>query len=321
MKGWISLHRSLLEWEWYTDNNTKSLFIHLLLRASHKDGKWRGIDCKKGDIITSRSGLSSETGLSEQQVRTALKKLESTGEITIKSTSKLTKISICNWEIYQDKERDSNQQNNQQITSKQPSSNQVATTYNNVNNNNNVNNELKATHDLTEKIASHWKDKFKGKVILDEAIKRKISKVTSQYSFDDIVETIDKYHEILTSEDYYYTKKLSLFDFVDDNEFSKWLHAEKDSFKKFEDKEQTKLKVGSKKQWKDKWLTVLDKEAFNKITWGTLPDGGFDMTDWCFYSVHVNGSVYKTQKVEGYYPHQKLSEAKTRKVGELVDGL
>ena len=40
--GFIKIHRSLLEWEWYQDTNTKTVFIHLLLTANYKDKNWKG---------------------------------------------------------------------------------------------------------------------------------------------------------------------------------------------------------------------------------------------------------------------------------------
>jgi hypothetical protein len=43
MNGYIKLHRKLVDWEWYTDIPTKTLFIHLLLVANHKPNKWRGM--------------------------------------------------------------------------------------------------------------------------------------------------------------------------------------------------------------------------------------------------------------------------------------
>jgi hypothetical protein len=39
MSGWIKIHRSILEWEWYEDTNTFRLFMHLILKANHKDRK------------------------------------------------------------------------------------------------------------------------------------------------------------------------------------------------------------------------------------------------------------------------------------------
>lgn len=126
--GIISLSRKIIEWEWYTDIPTCRLFIHCLLKANYKSKIWQGIQINRGQFLTSRAKLSAETGLSEQQVRTALKKLSK--ELTIESTSKLTKITISKYDIYQKKFSVGNQQDNQQITSKQPASNQQATTTN-----------------------------------------------------------------------------------------------------------------------------------------------------------------------------------------------
>jgi len=137
MEGWISLHRRFLDWEWYDDNNTMKLFVHILLKANHKKKNWKGIVINKGQLLTGRKQLSYETKLSEQQIRTSLKKLISTNEITIKTTNLYSLVSITNWNKYQG--------NNQRITNEQPTDNQQVTTTNNVNNEKNVNNDNKKT--------------------------------------------------------------------------------------------------------------------------------------------------------------------------------
>lgn len=124
--GWIKLHRKITEWEWYTDIPTKTLFIHLLLTANSSPGKWRGIDVPVGAKITSREKLSQETGLSQQQIRTALNKLESTNEVTKSATATYTLITVVNYEKYQLINQDSNQPS----TNEQPAINQRATTNN-----------------------------------------------------------------------------------------------------------------------------------------------------------------------------------------------
>ena len=101
MSGWIKLHRKLVDWEWYSDVPCKTLFIHLLLVANHKPSRWKGIDIGVGQKVTGRHALSEETGLSEQEIRTALTKLKSTGEITIKSTNKFSLITVCKYKDYQ----------------------------------------------------------------------------------------------------------------------------------------------------------------------------------------------------------------------------
>ena len=127
MEGWIKLHRKLTEWEWYKDNNTKSLFVHLLLMANHKDGRFQGQEVKRGQLITGRKVLSVQTGLSEQQIRTGLNKLISTNEITIKSTNKNSLISIIRYNSYQI-ESENTKQSTSEITNNQPTSNQQVTT-------------------------------------------------------------------------------------------------------------------------------------------------------------------------------------------------
>lgn len=101
MSGWVKLHRQILEWEWYDDHNTFRLFIHLLLKANHKEKKYRGMILQVGTILTSRDILALEVGLSVRQTRTALDKLKSTNEVAIKTSGQGTIIQIVNYEKYQ----------------------------------------------------------------------------------------------------------------------------------------------------------------------------------------------------------------------------
>jgi hypothetical protein len=122
--GWIKLHRQILEWEWYSDNNCFRLFLHLLLKANHKEKRFKGIELKVGSIVTSRDLLARETGLSSQQIRTALNKLISTNEITSKTSSQGTILQIVSYEKYQVATNE--------ITNEQPTSNQRVTTNKNI---------------------------------------------------------------------------------------------------------------------------------------------------------------------------------------------
>jgi len=128
--GWIKIHRSLIDWEWYEDLNVRVLFIHLLLTVNFEDKKWRGLLIKKGSRITGRLQLSSESGLSEQQVRTAIKKLQSTNDLTTENNLSGTMFTINNWNKYQQSTNETTAEQpdtNQTPTNQQPDSNQAAT--------------------------------------------------------------------------------------------------------------------------------------------------------------------------------------------------
>ncbi|NUW66930.1 hypothetical protein [Vibrio coralliilyticus] len=102
MKGWIKLHRSITEWEWYSDKNVCRFFIHLLLVANHSEKKWRGITVQKGQIVTSMKQLISDTGLTKSQIRTCIKKLISTQEIAHEGNTQYSVFTIKNYDNYQD---------------------------------------------------------------------------------------------------------------------------------------------------------------------------------------------------------------------------
>lgn len=136
MAGYIKLYRDIRQWEWYKDIPVRILFEHCLLCANHEAKRWQGIVIERGSFVTSRAKLADETGLTEMQVRTALKKLKLTSEITSRTTSEYTIIEVNNWDLYQQ----NNQVNNQRITSEQPADNQQITTNKNEKNDKNEEN-------------------------------------------------------------------------------------------------------------------------------------------------------------------------------------
>lgn len=101
MSGFIKMHRRIVEWEWYRDIPVRVLFEHLLLRANYKDLRFRGCEIRRGSLAASRRSLAEETGLSEQQIRTALEKLRRTGEIETAAKGNFTLIKVMNYNRYQ----------------------------------------------------------------------------------------------------------------------------------------------------------------------------------------------------------------------------
>jgi hypothetical protein len=134
MSGWIKLHRKFLDWEWFNKSEAVHLFLYMLLKANHKNGKWQGVDVKRGQFISSLGNISNATGLSVQVIRTNLKRLEKTNEINIKSTSQFTIVTICKYECYQEE----NEQANKPSTNEQQTTNKRLTTNKNEKNNKNI---------------------------------------------------------------------------------------------------------------------------------------------------------------------------------------
>ena len=97
----MKVHRKLVQWGWYQDYVVKDLFLHLLLTASFRESQWMGRTIEKGQVITSYAHLAEELGFSVKQIRTALNKLKSTGEVASESTNRYTIITVVNWEKYQ----------------------------------------------------------------------------------------------------------------------------------------------------------------------------------------------------------------------------
>ena len=141
--GWIKLHRKLLDWEWYTDIPVKTLFIHLLLRANHAEGKWRGITISRGELVTSLDNLSKETGLTKKQVRNALLKLNKTGEISSEGAQRYTRIKCLKYSVYQDFVNDEGHTEGTQRAYKGHTEGTQRATNNNNKNNNNKKNDKK----------------------------------------------------------------------------------------------------------------------------------------------------------------------------------
>jgi hypothetical protein len=164
MSGWIKVHRQILDWEWYSDNNAFRVFMHLLLKANHKDRRFKGMELKAGSVVTSRDILAIETGLSVQQIRTSLDKLKLTNEITSETSSKGTIIQLVNYEKYQIATNET--------TKEQPKNNQQVTTNKNVN-----------------------KEKNEKEVILDSWIdyRKSIRKALSQTTITTILKKMENY--------------------------------------------------------------------------------------------------------------------------------
>lgn len=99
--GYVKMHRSLLQWEWHDIPSMLTVFVHCLLLANWKDGRYHGEPVPRGSFLTSIPILAETCGLSEPTVRKCLKRLQMTGEIEVKSTHRGHHIFVHNYAVFQ----------------------------------------------------------------------------------------------------------------------------------------------------------------------------------------------------------------------------
>ncbi|MCD8025173.1 MAG: hypothetical protein LUE64_06525 [Candidatus Gastranaerophilales bacterium] len=168
-QGFIKLYRSFTAWEWYDDVNVYKLYTHCLIKANYNDKKWKGDIVRRGSFITSIGKLSIETGLTIRQIRTALNKLKSTNELTCKTTSRNTIITINNYDLYQ---ADDTQSDKQATNDRQTTDKQATTTKNikNIKNDKNINKVESLENDARKNFVA--KSFFQKLFTIDEEIKK-----------------------------------------------------------------------------------------------------------------------------------------------------
>ncbi len=109
---------------WYKDINTFRLFIHMLLKANWKEGNFKGTTVPRGSFVSSYPHLAEECSLTINELRTALKHLKSTGEVTVSTNNKYSMFTVNNYYKYQD----DNSQADSQSTDSAHSINSLLTT-------------------------------------------------------------------------------------------------------------------------------------------------------------------------------------------------
>ena len=130
MRGWIKLHRKLLNSDMYRSLNSaqRDVMMQVLLSANHESNQWEWkgklFECKPGQFITSLKTLKNKcaSNVTIQNIRTALIKLKTWQFLTYKSTKTGRLITVLNWDTYQVLHEE-DQQSNQQTANKELTTN------------------------------------------------------------------------------------------------------------------------------------------------------------------------------------------------------
>jgi hypothetical protein len=120
MDGYVRLHRTLPDWEWYHDDACLRLLIHLLMRVNWKPGRWKGIDVHPGSTVTSMERMADSLGWSRSKLRHTLDKLKSSGDVATTTTNHWTTVTLVNWAKYQNGDQPSSQPSDQPTANRWP---------------------------------------------------------------------------------------------------------------------------------------------------------------------------------------------------------
>ncbi|NFO56353.1 hypothetical protein FDB39_05565 [Clostridium botulinum] len=190
-EGWFKIYRCLFKKAIWLNSTPeqKVILITLLGMANHegREWEWQGKQFKaeSGEFVTSANSIMAKagTGISRQNVRTALTKFKKYDFLTYESTKTGMFVKIVNWGLYQGEKNPTNQPVNQPLTKRSPTPNQPLTTNKN---DKNVKNDKKYiyirefTEDKTliETIIDFMKmrDKIK-KPMTDRALKIMLNKL------------------------------------------------------------------------------------------------------------------------------------------------
>ena len=103
------------------------------MKANPKNKNWQGLIIERGQLVTSLDSICHDTRFTKQVVRTCLKRLKSTQEITIKTTHRYSVITILKYNTYQTYSTETttvnNTDNNTPLTHEQHTTNRI-TSYN-----------------------------------------------------------------------------------------------------------------------------------------------------------------------------------------------
>jgi len=207
-EGFIMLDRCLLEKHIFQNEKLLKVWIWCLLKATHQPHEQavglQKISLSPGQFIAGRFSAAEELKMNPSTTWKYLKVLESNESIDIKSNNKFSVVTVLNWEFYQtEKYKRDNKSDSKKTTKRQQKD-----TNNNVNNDNNKDQFIYA-------IFEHWNAK---KIVahreMTDKLKGHINSKLEIYSVDEINGAITNYATVLHSDEYQWTYKWSLGEFL-----------------------------------------------------------------------------------------------------------
>ena len=101
MKGWIKLHRRILDNGIIQDADLTRMFVWCILKANHTKKNFLDIKIEIGSFVTGRSTGSEELNMKPSTFYKKLNQLQKRGYIKLEPNKKFTLVNVCNYNHYQ----------------------------------------------------------------------------------------------------------------------------------------------------------------------------------------------------------------------------
>lgn len=106
MSGWIKIHRKIEDHWLYKNSQYLHWWIDILLCANYEDRKvlikGKLMQCNRGETLYSFDTWAKRWNVNKSAVRRFLQMLETDEMIVLKSETVTTRLTVCNYESYQD---------------------------------------------------------------------------------------------------------------------------------------------------------------------------------------------------------------------------
>lgn len=101
-RGFTKFPNSLRCAPWRNKPKTVAVYFFLRINANHFENGFDKITIYPGEVVSGRAQIAAETGLTEDEVRTAISHLKRSGHITSRSTNSYTVFSFTDKENWGD---------------------------------------------------------------------------------------------------------------------------------------------------------------------------------------------------------------------------
>ena len=122
-KGWIKIHKKIIDSAVWSDPLRLKAWIHILISANYEDKEWfangRLVQIKRGQFVTSNRKLQEAWGCSKNTVTRILQQFAEMGMIEVeKPYKRYTLLTVVKYSDFQDKghaNRDSDEDSDEDI--------------------------------------------------------------------------------------------------------------------------------------------------------------------------------------------------------------